>query len=189
MLLCQHRQQTLSPPGSFVAFQRIDPALQPQSSRKGVLDMPPAWLVFVLQRFFCWGHCVTGPSWKSGMGSLALLIAPTVVFLVFVVPYMSRNLSPVFWIVRCGCCKISTTQQQSGISNSNSKRNVHCAAPSVLGARALSSQQLCINAEEALSAKEVMLCICQLHSQTGTAVTLHMAWLDSQQLCSCRRPH
>jgi hypothetical protein len=34
------------------------------------------------------------------MGSLALLIAPTVIFLVFVVPYMSNNVSPVFWIVR-----------------------------------------------------------------------------------------
>lgn len=34
------------------------------------------------------------------MGSLALLIAPTVVFLVFVVPYMSQNISPVFWVVR-----------------------------------------------------------------------------------------
>lgn len=37
------------------------------------------------------------------MGSLALLIAPTVVFLVFVVPYMASNVSPVFWVVRCVC--------------------------------------------------------------------------------------
>jgi hypothetical protein len=37
------------------------------------------------------------------MGSLALLIAPTVVFLVFVVPYMASNVSPVFWVVRCAC--------------------------------------------------------------------------------------
>lgn len=37
------------------------------------------------------------------MGSLALLIAPTVVFLVFVVPYMASNVSPVFWVVRCDC--------------------------------------------------------------------------------------
>uniref|UniRef100_A0A383W6T4 S-acyltransferase n=1 Tax=Tetradesmus obliquus TaxID=3088 RepID=A0A383W6T4_TETOB len=53
------------------------------------------------ERFFCWGHCVTGPSWKSGMGSLLLLIAPTVVFLVFVAPYMSRKVTPAIMVVSC----------------------------------------------------------------------------------------
>eukprot|EP00879_Flechtneria_rotunda_P016922 GHRR01017715.1.p1 GENE.GHRR01017715.1~~GHRR01017715.1.p1 ORF type:complete len:167 (+),score=36.36 GHRR01017715.1:507-1007(+) len=53
------------------------------------------------ERFFCWGCCVTGPSWKSGMGSLLLLIAPTVVFLVFVAPYMARALNPVVLVISC----------------------------------------------------------------------------------------
>jgi hypothetical protein len=53
-----------------------------------------------LQRFFCYGHCVTGPSWKSGLGSLVLLLGPTVIFLVFVAPYMSARLSPAILVVR-----------------------------------------------------------------------------------------
>lgn len=53
------------------------------------------------QRFFCYGFCVTGPSWKSGLGSLALLIAPTVVFLVWVAPYMAQHVTPAILVIRC----------------------------------------------------------------------------------------
>jgi hypothetical protein len=34
------------------------------------------------------------------MGSLLLLIAPTVVFLVFVAPYMSQKVTPAIMVVR-----------------------------------------------------------------------------------------
>ncbi|KAF8060562.1 PAT04 [Scenedesmus sp. PABB004] len=53
------------------------------------------------ERFFCWGHCVTGPSWKSGLGSLVLLAAPTAVFLVLVAPYMAARVSPAILVVSC----------------------------------------------------------------------------------------
>eukprot|EP00775_Hariotina_reticulata_P008112 gene8112-8306_t len=53
------------------------------------------------ERFFCYGHCVTGPSWKSGLGSLVLLIGPTVIFLVFVAPYMAVRVSPAIMVVSC----------------------------------------------------------------------------------------
>lgn len=69
------------------------------------LELTPAFTIyysvaFLLQHFFCWGRCVAGPSWKSGMGTLALLIAPTVVFLVFVAPYMSARVTPAILVIR-----------------------------------------------------------------------------------------
>eukprot|EP00878_Enallax_costatus_P016643 GHUV01017462.1.p1 GENE.GHUV01017462.1~~GHUV01017462.1.p1 ORF type:complete len:277 (+),score=34.72 GHUV01017462.1:717-1547(+) len=53
------------------------------------------------ERFFCWGRCVTGPSWKSGMGTLFLLIAPTAVFLVMVAPYMAAKVTPAILVISC----------------------------------------------------------------------------------------
>lgn len=63
------------------------------------------------------------------MGSLALLIAPTVVFLVFVVPYMSANVSPVFWVVRCGSIPPGFGGMQWGAyAQSSMHTPTHCVA-------------------------------------------------------------
>lgn len=43
---------------------------------------------------------MAGPNWKSCLGSLALIIAPTVVFLIWVAPYMARKVSWAILVVR-----------------------------------------------------------------------------------------
>lgn len=54
------------------------------------------------QRFFCDGFCMVGPNWKSCIGTMALLVVPTVLFLVFVVPYMSERKSWAILAIRWG---------------------------------------------------------------------------------------
>eukprot|EP00873_Tetraselmis_striata_P001590 jgi/Tetstr1/421854/TSEL_012754.t1 len=44
--------------------------------------------------FFCGGFCMAGPSWKSLIGSTALIVAPSIVFWALVVP----KFLPVAWI-------------------------------------------------------------------------------------------
>jgi len=48
--------------------------------------------------FFCKGYLVAGPNWKATFGSAALIIAPTVIFLVFVAPYLSRVVHAVIMV-------------------------------------------------------------------------------------------
>lgn len=79
------------------------------------------------ERFFCYGYLVSGPNWKAGVGSAFLIAAPTGIFLAFVAPYLTRQLSiaiMVFsWSVTvqsstCGpcmadCCMIFTLSLHS----------------------------------------------------------------------------
>jgi hypothetical protein len=53
-----------------------------------------------MQRFFCCGHCMAGPNWRSCVGSLLLLVLPTVVFLIWVASYMGRQVSWAIFVVR-----------------------------------------------------------------------------------------
>lgn len=52
------------------------------------------------QRFFCWGRCMVGPNWRSCIGSVLLLLVPTVVFLVWVAYYMGQKVSWAIFAVR-----------------------------------------------------------------------------------------
>ena len=53
------------------------------------------------ERFFCWGHCMAGPNWRSCIGSVLLIAAPTAVFLIWVAPYMGRRVSWAILAVSC----------------------------------------------------------------------------------------
>ena len=44
---------------------------------------------------------MAGPNWKSCIGSLALIIVPTVVFLIWVAFYMGRKVNWAIFAVRC----------------------------------------------------------------------------------------
>ena len=72
--------------------------------------IPPAC---ILQRFFCFGHLVAGPNWKSAVGSILLVLAPAVVFNVFVSPYLGRHLSWAIFAIRCafGCPSLDLPSQ------------------------------------------------------------------------------
>jgi hypothetical protein len=65
----------------------------------GILALSNPYIA-LLQRFFCWGHCVAGPNWKSAFGSALLIVAPTVVFLYFVAPYVAREVHAVLLVIR-----------------------------------------------------------------------------------------
>ncbi|GBF91499.1 S-acyltransferase-like [Raphidocelis subcapitata] len=73
---------------------------------RGKADAPPRRLRVYQQwqgneRFFCCGHCMAGPNWRSCIGSLLLLVLPTVVFLVWVASYMGRRVSWAIFVVSC----------------------------------------------------------------------------------------
>jgi hypothetical protein len=53
------------------------------------------------QRFFCGGRCMAGPNWRSCIGSVLLLVVPTVVFLVWVAWYMGRRVSWAIFAISC----------------------------------------------------------------------------------------
>ena len=48
--------------------------------------------------FFCSGYLIAGPNWKATFGSAALIVAPTVIFLIFVAPYLSRVVHAVIMV-------------------------------------------------------------------------------------------
>ena len=50
--------------------------------------------------FFCYGHLVGGPNWKACFGSAALIVAPTVIFLVFVAPYLTFHVHAIIMVFR-----------------------------------------------------------------------------------------
>ena len=50
--------------------------------------------------FFCYGHLVAGPNWKASLGSAALLIGPTVIFLTFVAPYLMFHVHAIIMVFR-----------------------------------------------------------------------------------------
>lgn len=52
------------------------------------------------QRFFCWGHCMAGPNWRSCIGSVLLLVVPTLVFLIWVAFYMGQRVNWVIFVAR-----------------------------------------------------------------------------------------
>ncbi len=48
--------------------------------------------------FFCCGLLVGGPNWKAAFASAALIIAPTVVFLTCVAPYLAFHVHAVIMV-------------------------------------------------------------------------------------------
>lgn len=53
------------------------------------------------ERFFFWGHLVAGPNWKSAVGSSFLVLAPSVVFLIWPAPYLAKEVSYAFLVIGC----------------------------------------------------------------------------------------
>lgn len=53
--------------------------------------------------FFFWGHCIAGPNWRSAVGSSLLVAIPSILFLVFVAPWLGSNVKNGWLIVVVSC--------------------------------------------------------------------------------------